>query len=688
MKKKRGFTLIELLVAILVVALVGVVSFVIIPNILNDVDKKKNKLNLNTIKSSAGLYVGEYSDEILWMTEYDGTNTNVNETGNEYACTTIKMLQNKGYIKDEFNFSDSSVDIDVNENTSIKILRDKYKLVVKDEIFLNSIDCTEYDTTILEPVFSVSGIMGKNDWYIKDLKVNIKPIGKDNIAIGKSGVKAIQYVVKDNGKNIDKPKTEMNLYGKFNSDGLDISIDKNSSNLMVCASIINGLDVYSEEQCSPVYKLDNTSPNYNIKSSDGIESGNWHMNNFDLSFEINSYVSPITYYIDSVDNPVTERDKLSISEETNLSSYYFKTCNEAGTCSEVEEYIVKLDKTKPVLNLVKSTDAYVKKLNLTGTATDSGSGIVKYKFSEDSAYKDSDWTIVDANNLENTISKEITKNGKYYLWAVDSVGNYNSQVIDVTNIDNEGPTYVSGGIVSEGSVSDAFFEDVSKPITVYYIIKEKQEDPLVTEFTSTTKMFSTKCATTYYAYAKAVDSLGNYTIKYLGYKTTDSCCSEGIYGSKYCNNKGWYEQSRYNECLGKNEIKTLTDACQTSLFDCGSWGECKSTGKKSRTCYYYDGGVKKSKKDSKSCTYVEPEDDDDDDDSSSGGNNNSEPTCDRICQMNQNQNAWHETGDPAIQEELHNKNEELCPGCTFDEEEGKWYEADGSEVPIYGDDKK
>ena len=257
-------------------------------------------------------------------------------------------------------------------------------------------------------------------------------------------------------------------------------------------------------------------------------------------------------------------------------------------------------------------------VTLTGYGEDEGSGIVAYKFNQTGDEDDGTWNTITGNPIATiTQTQQVTQNGTYYFCIQDAIGNKGcSEPVTVDNIDKEGPRYVSGGRVSLGSVTVATFTDKNLPVTVYYLATTSKSTPSASRITSTNRTFSYSCGNTYYVYAKAVDSLGNYTIRLLGNVTSPDCCDEGTYRYDYCSSSGFEVYSRYNECTNQIEYLDTPYACEYST-GCDSWGECQSNGRKYRTCYYYYGGREYYDEISTTCTYIDEDEDEDDDEMNS-----------------------------------------------------------------------
>ena len=276
-------------------------------------------------------------------------------------------------------------------------------------------------------------------------------------------------------------------------------------------------------------------------------------------------------------------------KETVSSNGTYRICvkDKRGIVASEEVKITKIDKTKPeIKSFTKSTDSNVKKLDLDAFVEDGGSGIVKSKITTESSYVDANWT----TNLSNSISNQtlglsgVNQNGTYYIWVEDAAGNYNYESLSVDNIDNDPPVY-SRYSLSYGSVS-ATYTDKTPPITNYYKITTSYYSPSNLSITSTSNTFSPSCGTTYYAYSKAMDALGNTSANmYLG----SIVRTEGTYQYSGCTYYGYSEYERYNQCLSRYQYETRTsEPCKNVVgYDSSS---CSSRGWMTEYEYYYYGG--------------------------------------------------------------------------------------------------
>lgn len=287
----------------------------------------------------------------------------------------------------------------------------------------------------------------------------------------------------------------------------------------------------------------------------------------------------------------------------NIESSYSKNGNSGGTTvstidEEAAEGGISMDFSPKV-------PIYGKVATLTGSARDTKSGLVAYAFSiTEINASSSSWISIPATNATITQTNNTLAylNGTYFFCVKDAAQNVKCVNTRVNSIDNDGPVYQSGGVVSKNSISSSTWKDVSNPVTVYYTATTSTSTPSASAITSTSQSFSFSANnTTYYVWAKAVDKLGNYTIRNMGsYKT----CSEGTWTTAACGPNGYKTETRYNECLGKTETRDTTIACEYPLACYTEYDECQSNNRQTRQCPVKYAGYTKYVTEYKSCVYA------------------------------------------------------------------------------------
>ena len=193
-----------------------------------------------------------------------------------------------------------------------------------------------------------------------------------------------------------------------------------------------------------------------ITASDSIGSGSWHKSKYTLTFSSSGASSSVYYYYGTSSNPSTKGSSASISSDTGGKIYYVKACVSDSKCSAVSSYNAKLDSTKPNKPELKATiktgnteSKYSgswtnKSVTLTGSSTDSGSGIVKIEYSLDNqkTWKN-DWGTLNKSNNNASVSGTWTSNYNTTLYAraVDAVGNISEISSMNLKIDKVSPSF-------------------------------------------------------------------------------------------------------------------------------------------------------------------------------------------------------------------------------------------------------
>ena len=315
--------------------------------------------------------------------------------------------------------------------------------------------------------------------------------------------------------------------------------------------------------------------------------------------------------LDYVKVDATNSAKIKLAENLNTIC----VIDNAGNASN-SEYKVENDKVDvsgpSISNLVASPTSYTRSVTLTGTAQDTKSGLVAYKFTTSSAYSDSGWTNVTKTNDVITRTYNVTSNGTYYFWTKDEIGNYSSKSIVIRNIDVVSPTgrlslntsqtnYVSGqSTYAHSAVLTARMNDVADSygvasgIDAYEIVSPSGRS---TGWVTSVNTSGTNSLTINYSatdngtYTLRVrDNVGNISSSTFNLNILVVSRTTSVYGKEYDN---YYSDSVYVNGLkllsnvttnngsvisrsnsgtrvsftvsgGRSTSETFTDTCQTS----------------------------------------------------------------------------------------------------------------------------
>lgn len=394
-KKKKifnifGFTLIELLVTILIVGLVGTVGFLAIKSVIDNSKEKSNSLNITNILKSAKNYTSEFKTiDKYWFVDPESLEE-------EYSCTTVGMLINKGLLKD--SILDTIIDNkNVTKDTSILIKRNKDTKVSNDEnIIFNSPNCDEVAEIKME--FDITGKTGNPGWYIEDVNVGIYVTNSSQI-----DPEYTTYVIKDNNGNSNNAKiTGKN--GEENSEKWNVLVGDEGRELDLCVSIKNYKDKYQTyclSDSNKEYNMDKTKPNAPTLALNP-NNNNYVITSSNASDNVTSEGN-LKYFI-NYDEDINEKEHL-IGIDTrvsgkNVSSYVI---DEAGN---------KSDTTNSVLNISDSRN---------GTPT---SRMEYYCSLDSNKYTSNN----DASNACNKVITGSVTSNTYYTCSLDSVkyDSYNS----------------------------------------------------------------------------------------------------------------------------------------------------------------------------------------------------------------------------------------------------------------------
>lgn len=390
MRKKNGFTLIEIIVIILLIALISTITIITVQDKINTSKDTAQILTNDALFQAANGYVTEFKNNSnSWYKEYTGSVGNYQETGNEYACTTIQMLIDKGFLKN--NLKNPSTKEDINHDIFIKVVRDSQTKVIQKQVILDSEDCSSLDDELPSVTFTPNGL----DTPQKPLTVTITP------KVGPSGINKMTYYLKQEGK------IKTTEYTSTSEENIELNIE--GTDIHVCANVINGIDKTSGEICSNSFIIDNTSPivekldytlgsntikahiieknidSYCITKENNSTSCTWHninVNDFDITVSESA-----TYYVyvkDKVDliNDNSTSNVVTVNIDSTIPSVSFNPNGNTNYTNSKEvtitpevgissvksmNYYIKVNNTKYKENTSNTKDAKILLVDIEGS---------------------------------------------------------------------------------------------------------------------------------------------------------------------------------------------------------------------------------------------------------------------------------------------------------------------------------
>ena len=504
-------------------------------------------------KDDVTLGLKYHGDEVLQddTIRYDWLGSD-GSTSNSYYLTTNTNLINQITYRVRVTFSDNKVS---ETNQAINI--DKQAPVVVEAVLdpEEVVWAKEKTLDVLASDYSGSGVAGiyigpektctetlEYDYNLTDATSIKKAIGagENNVCvIDKVGnVSEEGYIVSNN--HLDNTGADWIELESSNPDGYVQSVDLIGS----AQDTLSGLVAY---QFSASAKPDENS---------------W--------IEINNTNEEVRYT-----NPVDEN-----------GVYYFHVKDLVGNTSSAEYEVKNIDKQIDSMSISKSTSSYVTSLNLNLSATDNGSGIVRYQVTTSSSRPTSGWTNV-SNRRSLSATYPVSDNRTYYFWVEDAAGNADYRSITINNIVVQATTSTTVRSESRNTISSSL--NISNIVQLINVTSNKGRVSskslsgnrvyfTVTGGSSSTGYRTGTCyrkANTYAAYSRC----NSYYCPNGGKVSGSWCvagCSSGT--SSYCRYTNPHD-GRSVKCEYKNSSKTMCKLTGYNYFTCvnGKWRETGNT---------------------------------------------------------------------------------------------------------------
>ena len=253
---------------------------------------------------------------------------------------------------------------------------------------------------------------------------------------------------------------------------------------------------------------------YNTKATDYTkDSETIDINATSTNYNLIEYSTDnITYT--SIDTPSKNVIVTKIYTEDKDETIYFR--DEMGNLKSESVVLSKLDKTGPVITVSASSDWNASNtVNI--TLEDNKSGLNGYALTETET-EPSEWTSVTGKTA--TITKDVTSNKTYYVYAKDALGNISHKEVVVSHVDTTAPTIVSlteQSSYGATSTITAVAKDTESGIIGYAFTESSSEptswtsvDNVISESTYTYK--ATKNGTIYFWVKDGAGHIVNKTI--------------------------------------------------------------------------------------------------------------------------------------------------------------------------------
>jgi len=369
----------------------------------------------------------------------------------------------------------SDVEIKVTDGTDE--LSGHKETVIDKNIISND---TKEETVTVTTKDNADNVINKNHIIkIDKTKTIVKPTITANDNITSNNWHKSQFILTFN--TTSNPVSGITYYYGTNandltSKGNSVTVAANTTGITYYVKACNGAGVCSDVS-SYVAKLDTSSvAKPSITANDNIASGLWHSNNVTLTFSSSSAstsTSGVTYYYGTSSNNITNKG-VSVTVSTNSATengetYYVKACNEAGTCSEVATYVLKIDKSSMSAPSITASDGkasstwHTSDFTLTFKTTSTPvSGITYYYGTSENSLTSTGGSVTVNTNVEAKT---------YYVKACNGAGTCSNVSSYVAKLDKVTPSItISKTVVDNKNVLTATLAEtsVSKYSYVWY----------------------------------------------------------------------------------------------------------------------------------------------------------------------------------------------------------------------------
>ena len=284
-----------------------------------------------------------------------------------------------------------------------------------------------------------------------------------------------------NGEEGDSVDYNLKLWMDYDTPAIDETMSAAfKSKISVIASYIEENDLTNEITIA-----------YNSKTTDySKDSETIDINATSTNYNLIEYSSDNVTYT-SIDTPSKDVIITKTYTEDKDETIYFR--DEMGNLKSESVVLSKLDKTGPVITVTASSD-WGSSNTVNITLEDEKSGLAGYALTENET-EPSEWTSITGKST--TITKDVTSNKKYYVYAKDALGNISHKDVEVSHVDDSAPTIVSlteqSGYGATSTIT-AVAKDTESGITGYAFTESSSEptnwtsvDNVITESTYTYK---------------------------------------------------------------------------------------------------------------------------------------------------------------------------------------------------------